>query len=299
MEKNIQEEFSELPPLIPHLATLVRKAFENIPFFRELYGEKLPEIKTLEDFQKMPLTDRCILGKAHSVKDLVISINSIFASIYALQQNHRTFPFQVFETENEITSRHDRISFCIEKATGIQLTNPEQKKRERFLILYNQSQAFFSSDLASELGWESYQNALVLLDPSHTSKEVYQKIDYFSPHFLFIPATRPIFQPEWIPASVQGIFTFRQSQPLLYNASLENLYDIYTLDEFPYIGVQLPGESFYRYDPWNVYIEKSPHGRLTLTSLSWDNFPWIRYASYDHLEEATEFIFRLRFLGHW
>jgi hypothetical protein len=295
---SLSQEFPELPSAFPPLENAIQKAYQEIPFFRQFYS-KAYRVAHLKDFQKVPLTDRCILAQAESLHSLLKDPQKIFGTVYSFNQNHRTFPFQVVESAEEIKSRHERISFCIRKGSGIDLGNQEHSKQERFLILYNQAQAFFSSDLASEIGWECYQNALVLIDPFHSEKEIYEKISAFQPDVLFISASFPHFKPSWIPSCVRTVFTFRHNQPALENASSFDCCDIYTLDEFPYVGVKLPHETFYRYNPWLLYIEKTTQGRLALTSFNWENWAWIRYTTYDHLQTADEFTFEVRFLGHW
>jgi hypothetical protein len=298
MNEEIRREFPDLPPLLPSLEESVREAYECVPFFRDFYG-KPPQIGSLEDFARLPVTDRCLLGQAESLASLLADPGEIYGAIYALEQNHRTFPFQVVESKEEISWRHERIAFCIRRATGVDIQDSEAGKAERFLVLHNQAQAFFSSDLSSELAWERHQNALALVDASHTGREIRRKIEIFRPDFVFLAARVPHFQPEWIPPCVRGVFTFRQSHPALFGARGFECYDVYTLDEMPYVGVRLPGEDFYRYSPWHLYAERTGRGRLTFTALTWDNFAWIRYATYDHAEAADEFRFRIRYFGHW
>jgi hypothetical protein len=77
--------------------------------------------------------------------------------------------------------------------------------------------------------------------------------------------------------------------------------DVYTLTEAPFLGHRYISERFYSYDRDHYFIERSPAGMVTLTTLLWELMPLIRYQTYDVIGDLRddEGLVEIAAFGEW
>lgn len=259
----------------------------------EFYRSSLPQlqIERLEDFAALPLSSRVDLSMATDLRELIVDPRRILRSVYPFYQNAGTFPFQVVNGERDLFARHERMCELFE-ATGF-------RSGGETLVLTTPPHFFFASDFCAEILFEEHHACLqnvVHLDPG----AIRERIEDFGAELLVLATTDPKLTPEIIPDCVRTIVTFRGGYPEMAELDQE-VVDIYTLTEIPYLGFRKKNEPHYSYDPEQFYVERSPAGLLTVTTLFWDLMPFIRYQTYDLCDavDAEAGTFELTSFGEW
>ncbi len=257
------------------------------------YQRTLPdiEVSSVEDFSRLPFSSRVDLSMVDGLDELIGDPSKIFRSVYPFSQNTCTFPFQVVHGEEDLYRRHERMQKFLE-LTGY-------PKSGETLILTSPAQFFFASDFCGEILYEGYHSSIQNI--GHLSPEqIRARIDDFGAEIVVLATDDPRLRPELIPERVRALITFRGAYPEM--AELDaTVIDLYTLTEVPYIGHRLAGDPCYHYDETSFYIERSPRGRLTITTLLWEVMPFIRYETYDlcgRINDAEGY-FEVRSYGEW
>lgn len=277
--------------LVEALDATVRCA-RGVGFWRE----RLPEltIGSVEDFAAVPLSSRVDLSTASGLSELIMSPQWIFRPTYPFHQNVCTFPFQVVAGEQDLVSRHDRMKALLAAAGHAEGCET--------LILASPPQFFFASDLCAEIFFEGHHTSIQDVTGMDAAA-IRRRIEVFGAKLVVVATASPAICAAAFPPGVEAVITFRAA----FLPELERLgpdvkvVDVYTLTEAPYLAHRLAGERFYRYDPDQFYVERSPAGLLTFTTLLWELMPFIRYQTYDAVGELrdAEGLVEITALGDW
>lgn len=282
------DEVHEEQTLVEAFESTVRCA-RAIPFWKEHLPAR--SIETVDDFTALPLSSRVDLSMADRLGDLIVSPRWIFRSTYPYNQNVCTFPFQFVSGEMDLYKRHERMKAVID-AAGF----PDGGES---LVLTSPAQYFFASDLCAEIFFEGHHCSIQ--DVTGMSTEaICTRIEAFEAELVILCTDSPSICPEAFPDSVKGVITFRAAFPEL--AALDaTVIDIYTLTEAPFLGHREITERFYSYDRDHYYIERSPAGMVTITTLLWELMPLIRYQTYDVIGELRdeEGLIGISAFGEW
>lgn len=277
--------------LIEALDATVRCA-RGIGFWRE----RLPDrpIASVEDFAALPLSSRVELSRASGLGELIVSPQWIFRPTYPFHQNVCTFPFQVVAGEQDLVSRHDRMKALL-AAAG-------RGEGCETLILASPPQFFFASDLCAEIFFEGHHTSIQDVTGMDATA-IRRRIEIFGAKLVVLATTSSAICAAAFPREVEAVITFRGG----FLPELQRLgpgvrvVDVYTLTEAPYLAWRLAGERFHHYDADQFFVERSPTGLLTFTTLLWELMPFIRYQTYDAVGELrdAEGLVEITTLGDW
>ena len=263
----------------------------RIPF----YGGALPdvEVREVKDFTGgVPFTSRVDLSMADGLAELITDPRLVFRGLYPFHQNVCTFPFQVVAGEKDLLQRHERMCAILE-AVGF-------AEAAETLVLTSPPQFFFASDLCAEIFFEGHHCSIQ--DVSELSPSaIRDRIEAFGAELIVLATDSVALPPEAFPDRVRGLITFRGGYAELARALDVTAVDIYTLTEAPYLGHRMAGERHYRYNGEHFFIERSPAGNVTITSLLWEVMPLIRYQTYDRCGEVRddEGLVEVTAFGEW
>lgn len=259
----------------------------------DFYRRFLPDtpIGSIDDFQQLPFTSRTELSMASRLGELILDPRSIFRSVYPFHQNVCTFPFQIVAGDKDLYIRHDRMTAILE-AAGF-------SRRGETLVLVTPPHYFFASDLCAEIFFEGHHCSIQDVSGMN-SAAIRKRIDDFGAKMVVLCTDAAEVTPEAIGDDVEAVLTFRGAYGDM--ASLDaTVVDVYTLTEALYMGYRLAGEQHYRCNRDHYYVERSPSGLLTVTTLLWEAMPFIRYQTYDtcgQIDDA-EGLFEIRAMGEW
>ena len=265
------------------------RAARTISFYRDWLPATT--IENLDDFHRLPQSSRVDLSMAEDLSELIFDPRRILRSTHPFHQNVCTFPFQVVAGEQDLVNRHHRMVRMVD-SLGFGTSG-------EVLILASPPQLFFASDFSAEILFHgphcSLQN-IVHLDQASLRR----RIEDFGAELLVLATTDSKLSPAVIPDCVRAIVTFRGGYPEMAKLDVDIL-DIYTLTEVPYLGCRVGGERPYRFDPEQFFVERSPSGALTVTTLQWEVMPFIRYQTYDLCGEVdmSSGSFEITSFGEW
>ena len=272
------------------LALAVRCA-RSVPFYRRSIPEV--DIRSVDEFASVvPLSSRVDLASAAGLDELVSDVRAIFRSLYPYHQNVGTFPFQVVAGERDLVLRHERMTAVLD-AAGF-------ARGGESVILVSPPQYFFASDLCAEIFFEghhcSIQDVTGMGPP-----QIAERIEAFGAELVVVATDSPAIVPAAFPTAVRGVITFRGAHGPLARDLEATVVDVYGLTEAPYLGHRVSGERCYRCNPDHFYIERSPAGLLTVTSLLWELMPLVRYQTYDWcgLVDDENGLFEIVAYGEW
>jgi hypothetical protein len=261
----------------------------GLPF----YGNRLGDgsIDSLDDFAGLPLTSRVDLSMASGLEELITDPRKIFRSLYPFNQNTCTFPFQVVAGEQDLLLRHERMKALVASA-GFEQAGET-------LILAGPPQFFFASDLCAEILFEGHHCSIQDVT-ALGEKALRARIEAFGAELVVLATDSPAVTKEAIPPSVRGLMTFRGAYPALGEVDAR-VVDVYGVTEVPYLGHRLAGERCYQYDKDQFFVERSPAGMVTITTLLWEVMPFVRYQSYDFAGEIDDEqgLFEVLDWGEW
>ena len=261
----------------------------QVEFYRSYFPDKA--INSLEDFRNLPLTSRVDLSMANRLCELILDPRLIFRSVYPFNQNAGTFPFQVVAGDRDLYVRHERMTEVLNVA-GF----PEGGET---LVLATPPQFFFASDLCAEIFFEGHHCSIQDIS-GMDSKAIGKRIEDFGAQVVVLCTDSTEVTPAVVGNDVQCVVTFRGAYEEMARLDA-TVVDIYTLTEALYLGYRLGGESSYRYNHDHFYVERSPSGLVTITTLLWEAMPFIRYQTYDSCGEIddAEGLLEVRAMGEW
>lgn len=261
----------------------------QLDFWRDFLPDR--PIESIDDFVNLPISSRTELSRATHLKELITDPRWLMRSFYPYNQNVCTFPFQVVAGEEDLILRHERIHAILE-TTGFE-------DHGEALVLVSPPQYFFGSDLCSELCYQGLHCSIHDVKGMKAS-DIRERIEDYGSQLVIVATDSPEIRPDAFPSSVEAVVTFRGAYPEL--ATLDaKLVDVYTLTELPIVGHRLAGNPTYSYDHDHYFIERSPSGLLTFTTLLWEAMPFIRYQTYDAAGEIldVEGEFEVAAFGEW
>lgn len=270
------------------LAASVRCA-RQIEFFRGYLPDAA--IASIDDFLKLPLSSRVELSMAGRLGELILDPRLIFRSVYPFHQNACTFPFQIVAGDKDLFIRHERMTAILE-AAGF-------PKGGETLVLATPPQFFFASDLCAEIFFEGHHCSIQDIS-GMDSRAIRRRIDDFGAKIVLLCTDSTEVTRDAIGDDVEAVLTFRGAYAEM--AELDaTVVDIYTLSEALYLGYRRADERFYHYNHDHFFLERSPQGLLTITTLLWEAMPFIRYQTYDLCRQIddAEGLFEIRALGEW
>jgi len=265
------------------------KCARALDFWRDF----LPDVtlESLEDFKRLPLASRAELSRATGLRELITDPRWLMRSFYPYNQNVCTFPFQVVAGEEDLILRHERIKAILE-TTGFD-------EGGEALILVSPPQYFFGSDLCAEIYFDG-PHCNIQDVTGMEAAAIRERIEDFGAQLVIVATDSQEICPDAFPSSVEAVVTFRGAFPELAELDAK-VVDVYTLTECPIVGHRLAGERFYGYDHDHYYIERSPAGLITITTLLWEAMPFVRYQTYDTAGEIldAEGEFEVTAFGEW
>jgi hypothetical protein len=291
--------------MLEKIKALVEFAYENVPLYHNLYGER-PELRSIEDFRQLPCAKRSdfVLRRIEDILSDVDEATVILPPI----ENKAIFPFPRLESAADRDSRYEVFYFLLKQAGVIEGAS--------FLIITDGKHSYYCGEVANNLLYYGHRTWIMLLR-DHSAEEVQTWIDRFEPDCLLLALDQiPEGVARW---GVPSIFTINQYYRVLSSGTMETKrcsktkpnetkpstearncishFDIYAITEVGWIGIRLPG-GHYVYPEEYFHIEADPRDNiLTLTALESRLQPFIRYKTSDRGEVLSNGMFRVTYIG--
>jgi len=193
--------------MFENIKSLVEFAYENVPLYRWLYGEK-PELRNMGDFERLPCltkNDFALCG----IEDILSDPDEAIAILPPIEDK-TIFPFPRLESAEDRDSRYEVFYFLLRQA-GI----PDGSS---FLIITDSSHSYYCGEIANNLLYYGHPTWMMLLR-DHSAHEVKEWIDRFQPDCLFLGLK---WIPDWVlNCGITRIFTIN-SCPAISNIVVFN-----------------------------------------------------------------------------
>jgi hypothetical protein len=270
--------------MINELKLIVDYAYDNIPIYRKIYQQK-PKIESIADFQKLPyirLSDffNC---KIDDVISDVVDVVSILPPI----ENKSIFPFPRLESAHDRDMRYEIFYFLLE-----QMNIAENSS---FVVLTDTEHSYFCGEIVSNLLFYKHPTSMIMIR-DHSESEITDWINRIQPDYLII-GTKRIFAEisEWKVYSIIDINSpFQRENFVLQNIEYKN---IYAINEIGWIGIS-NNKGGYIYPNDYFYVESDPADNiLTITTLTSDMLPFIRYKTTDKCIITGKNSFQITYIG--
>ena len=288
--------------MIEDLKTIVDYAYDYIPIYRRLYQQK-PKIESIADFQRLPyirLSD-FVTCKIEDVVSDVAEAVSVLPPI----ENKSIFPFPRLESAHDRDMRYEIFYFMLEQM--------DVDENSSFVVLTDSTHSYFCGEIASNLLYYKHPTSMIILR-DHSDDEVRDWVGRLQPDFLIIGTKRSFVDfSEW---GVPNIVEINPPSPLFQRGNLgdclqrENIgdylqkgdmginhYAIYAISEIGWVGIR-KNDAEYIYPDEYFYIESDPSDDiLTITTLTSDILPFIRYKTTDKAIITEKNSFQIRHIG--
>jgi len=268
--------------MFENIKSLVEFAYENVPLYRWLYGEK-PELRNMGDFERLPCltkNDFALCG----IEDILSDPDEAIAILPPIEDK-TIFPFPRLESAEDRDSRYEVFYFLLRQA-GI----PDGSS---FLIITDSSHSYYCGEIANNLLYYGHPTWMMLLR-DHSAHEVKEWIDRFQPDCLFLGLK---WIPDWVlNCGITRIFTINSYDRDISDARRRH-FDIYAITEVGWIGIRIPGGN-YVYPREYFHVESDPRDNiLTLTTLATWLQPFIKYKTSDRGKTLGDNILQLTYIG--
>ena len=268
---------------LENIKSLVELAYENVPLYRRLYGEK-PELENMEDFSKLPCLTRSdfVLCEMEDVLSNVDEAEVILPPM----KNQKLFPYPRLESAWDRDYRYEVFYFLLSQV-GI-------ADDATFLIITDTSHSYYCGEMVANLLYFGHPTWMIFLR-DHSDDEIQRWIDKFEPDCILLGLDHiPDSAVDW---GVPSIFTINQYYRDMSSGDDLFHFDIYAVTEIGWIGIRLPG-GCYMYPAESFYIEANPQDNiLTITSLRNTLQPFIRYRTPDRGAILGDGKFQIAYIG--
>ena len=285
--------------ILLHLRQTVHRAYDTVPLYRMLYGSR-PQIRSLAEFATLPLLSRRVILRCHvdlaeCLSGQALGPPGILAALSPLDRRESQFPFVCVENSHDFSRRYARVCGILGHA-GI-------RKSSRVTIICDSSNKYFASDLEDTLLQHS---VILLLRDGISQADIGREVAKHEPDAIIL-VTRRTFPLIAIPPSCRTVITFGAKRQLSAIRSLK-VFDVYTTQAVPWIGVRGRRHAFYRTNelfrrsgggPWpQLYLETDRRNRLIVTTLA-DEFrsgllPLVRFVTNDRVAWVSRSRFALQ-----
>ncbi len=246
---------------IPQLQRVVSYV-GNIPIFRDIYPQK-PQLNSIEDFQRLPLTSRATYARLGRLSDAVQNPWDMTGSLSPWDCNGPCFPTTVLQGAEDEQSLQERAQFLL-RQMGLD-------KKERVTFLTGPHQIYAASELAEILIYLDHPCQIVPVG-RNSADSFRENLSPHEPRTVFLCLDASANMPE-LPASIRNVATFNLRTGL---AGPFRHYDILRLDEIPLLGVS-NGDGEYQCPSGHFFLEESDKGDLVITTVKHSCMPFIRY----------------------
>lgn len=266
--------------MIDKLKLIVDYAYDYIPIYRRLYQKK-PELNSIADFGELPYI-RISDFVTCTIEDIISDVAEAISILPPLE-NKTIFPFPRLESAHDRDMRYEVFYFIIKQM--------DINDNSRFVVLTDSTYSYFCGEIVSNLLFYKYPASMIILH-NHSDSEIKDIIDRLQPDCLIINAKRDFINAREL--CVPNIITINQ-----YNTDLKhvNHYDIYAVSEIGWIGIR-KNDSAYIYPNDFFHIESDPiDDILTITTLTSDLLPFIRYRTSDKAKIFGDNKFQITYIG--
>ena len=248
--------------IVLRLDKLVREAAKDISLYEGLY-EKKPRIKSLSDFEKLPIINKDTFTKLGDVSKTVCDPWDMVGPFAPWNAEGKRFPLPILHDENDEKTLIERLLWIME-CIGVGRT-------ERLTFLVSPLHQYGVAELVDLLIYVGFQCQIIQLT-RQSSRDMPTTLKEAGAAVVFAAAEPGLFPKEW-PLSVRTIVTFNHPKKL--KGEFRH-FDILHLDEMPLLALrEQPGPYAWLED--HFYLEESPNETVIVTSLCHHFEPFIRY----------------------
>lgn len=248
--------------IVLRLDKLVREAAKDISLYQALY-EKNPRIKSLSDFEKLPIVNKDTFMKLGDVSKTVCNPWDMVGPFAPWNAEETRFPLPVLHDDTDEESLIERLRWIMQYI-GLQTS-------ERIAFLVSPPHQYGAAELVDLLIYLRFQCQIIQVT-RRPRGHLARLLKEAGVATVFVGAERELLTEEW-PESVNTIVTFNHPKELKGDF---RHFDILHLDEIPLLAVrQYPNAYTWLRD--HFYLEESSLGTLIVTTLSHRFGPLIRY----------------------